>query len=513
MSRELFLCKITLSGGSPKYISTTDYPGSVQYSRQVIAPPSLSLTGKSYVKQQFGSMEIRHDPEDPSAVFNYFDGTWPPPSGEFDVEIQFGEQEEPLFSGKGSIREIRSTSVMFDLLDADVEQDLLELSLDERRILVEQLVDASGVIRVTANAHELIDGSEAIFEGLNATTLNYDGTSDRVFEVVLVDENTFDLKDTDATQHLMGIEGAGHVSVPVVRPMAFGVVTHQSTVKKKEDLLVNPHFDPTQTIHVFEDGVLVGTTWSTPDQFSVPPTAQEIQLNGVIQGEVSVTGLGINAAYLLELFQYACTRLGLTLDATKAPQSNEISISFIISTQMKIKEMLERVAINFNHLFYIRGSTLHLVDRAYTETPKTVETFLSNAVSEPAPIARAESRWQLRSPFSGTAKRLGTLEKYAFVNSQRFTTGNPISVDAYVESDAQMQKILRAYMATEEQTEFSITVPEIDFETRPGDLLTWTDPNTALSCTMIVTGVRGWDFLKEQTTFSGKGTKSILVRS
>jgi hypothetical protein len=64
---------------------------------------------------------------------------------------------------------------------------------------------------------------------------------------------------------------------------------------------------------------------------------------------------------LVDYFTWAChaDRLNLTLDSTKA---NDYDISFTLSSDKQIIDVLDQLAYDCNHAFYIDGSTLYLLD-------------------------------------------------------------------------------------------------------------------------------------------------------
>lgn len=515
----VFLCKLNVPIVGDKYISTTDFQGaSHQYWGEVISPPKLTLAGKGYIQAKFGEMEIRHNPESKDAVFNYKDQSWPPTEKSFALEFGFGEGTPVLFKGTGIISDIEEDRIRIRLLETDDDLDLLEYVQDERRVTVDSLADVSSTLQVTATGHGFIDGAKVIFEGLtNEPELNYNSTEALVYKITTVTANTFVLSGLDPTDYTMGTEGNGKVGPAVVRPMAFGVITHIPIVKKSGILLTNPYLDTGQIIRFYDDAVESGNNIvSDPNEFTTIPTATEITIDFIVAGEGSLSGTGLNATNLSELFSYVCTKLSLTLNTAKAPNASTQKIAFYQGSQIKLKELLNQVAQAMGYQFFIdkANTTLYLIDRL--NQPSSIGTFsdiIRFDVREPHPVSRTESNWTTRVPYTGTTKRLEVKQETAFANSSRFTSGNPHSVPAFLRDDVEMHKVLANIMSTEEKTFFEITIPKVDTTTVPGDRFKHDDENRLLAYDLVITGIKDRDYLRERTSFTARGTKTIIVYS
>lgn len=249
--------------------------------------------------------------------------------------------------------------------------------------------------------------------------------------------------------------------------------------------------------------------------FSTSPSPTHITLNGDSSGgELSVSGTGVNAVTLYELFDYCCTQLSLTLDVTKASSASSLDLSFYVDSQMKVIDLMDSVAVAVNYQFYIEDSTLYLIDKANDPTATEVIgpdiEFITH--EENFPVKQFRSSWTQRVPFTGTDKRLGEESRFQYVNSSNFSVGNVVTIDNFVETEVAQKSILSALQEIYERPLISLRKPEIDFETKIGDKLTFTDQEKVLTYSLYVRSI-SYDHKEEHTTFSGDGTVTAIIRT
>lgn len=597
MSIDTFLCEIDVTGSITKRISAAGNDSratSVFYSAQVISTPNFSLSGDGWISAGFGSLVINNNPRDEDAVFCYADGTYPPELKDYTVRFQYGENAEFLFNGTAVIRSISDKGIELDIVEPAYSEDLLVKTLDTESTRAESTSNASGLIRVSSPIHGLSNGNVVTFEDMNVTTeINYDGTSATEYTVNVIDANTFDLLNTDATLVTLGANSVGQAGIPQLRRMAFGVVTQKVPIKKSSTVISNPHLNITKIIKVYEDGVLIGVGRSTstsrsvtsctpgttteyfvsnstdflvgeevdvigftPGDYNVAnqtitevtstsiktdlnssgfaaisvlgtldfsdallttPTNDKITLNGAAQGEVSVSGEGVNATTLASLCTYIVSTVsGInSVDTTTKSDNGSTAISFFIESQIKVIDLLNQVLPSFNHQFYIDVDQIVLIDRAKEVSSTSLDNFIDIEEIEPIksefPNKTISSTITRRVPFTSTSNTLGTETETSFANSTKYSVGSEKTITAYVEDNDQMRGLLVFILAIDEKPVYNIRQPFININIKPGDVLTFNDQEKELTCKMTVREI-SYDFIKEKTDISGDGTFSILER-
>lgn len=252
----------------------------------------------------------------------------------------------------------------------------------------------------------------------------------------------------------------------------------------------------------------------TSNIFVTNPTPSEITLNNSVSGgELSVTGTSAIASTVLDVLTYTTTQLSLTLDTSNAGSASTTNVAFYIENQKTILDMAADVAKTFKYQFYISNGTLYLIDMFNVPSSTTVEADLDViSVSYNMPVDQFESEWTLRVPFSGTAKRLGSVLKRTAVPSSTFAGVNDrISVEALVESEQAQKANLKRFLTIHERPILSLSTASVNFDISVGDLLTFKDQNKLLECTLNVRSI-SYNFDSEQTEFTGDGSVGILVR-
>jgi hypothetical protein len=269
------LIKFVINNLITKYISTSAASLSRLYTPQIIAPPSFEVGGDGYLAAGFGSFSVLNNPHDQESVFNFHEGTYPPENKSYTISIEWGEQDVDLFTGSAVVRSITDESIELDILGPEYSQDLLEFTLNTTKVPVTNISAGNDSrLRITANNHGIEAGADVIFEEISRdSSLNYDGTSSKVYTCVAVDVNNFELKGTNSSDFSLGSESTGSTGIPVLRPRSFGEVTHRLPVEKSSTTLSNPYLDSTKIIRVYEDGVNIGAGKSTSSSISITSTS------------------------------------------------------------------------------------------------------------------------------------------------------------------------------------------------------------------------------------------------
>jgi hypothetical protein len=124
---------------------------------------------------------------------------------------------------------------------------------------------------------------------------------------------------------------------------------------------------------LFDDGVNVTDN-------IVSSLGSEIKLEPKPIGEIRAFGKNTTTSTLNELFTWGTDKLTLSLDTSKARASSP-KLSFQQETQIKVIDLLDKVAEAYGHLFYIRDGTLFLIDMlGFGESFTLTENEVENSV-------------------------------------------------------------------------------------------------------------------------------------
>ena len=597
-----FLADIDVTDSITKYISTGSYQGNNNfYSPEVKDAPRLELRGKGYVSNTFGSLVLVHDPYKERSVFNFKQGTWPYVKKAYPITVQWGEQAENLFTGSAVIREIKYNEIVMDILKPEFSENLLELTLDlSAQSTVSFQKAFGGEVLVNLVNHGFDSNNQIIFESLSILTgLNYNVTTNpNKYSITVLDADTFTLGGTDGDDFsLTGsptVDTSGVVGIPVLRPMAFGNVSHRLPILKSNNTLSNPHLDPEKIIRVYEDGVQIGagldgdssegvssvsagttTTYTvtehdyvagdiltpydvdgsnqfndsqfkvaqtvisitpttittdlvstgftttltgTPkleftNNFSTVPSTTLVTLNNdTTGGELSISGSALNALNLSTLYSYFASKESLTVNTDKSSNAVNQAVAIYQESQIKVIDLADTVAQQMGYQFYISGTVLYLIDLLNDPSSSAFNGRGKIAIREPAPVQRVQSIYDLRVPFNSNSNKLGTLTKRAFVNSDGFNgVGTVVDFNAYLEDAEEQRLVLINQLAIIERSLLTLQKTDIDFNTKIGDKISFTDSDKFLNCVMYIREILH-DTENSKTTFNGDGIVSTLIQ-
>jgi hypothetical protein len=259
----------------------------------------------------------------------------------FPISFKWGEQATNLFSGSAAVREVTDTSIVLDLLRPQFSQNVLELGQDLSRIITASFRKSGTVVEATILNHGLSTSNQAIFEDLTTVTgLNYDFTTNpEPYSITVVDGNTVTLDDTVADDFGLTTSATadtGFISIPVVRPRAFGKITHRLPVQKVANILSNPHFKTTEIIRIYEDGVQIGAKKSTSTSINITAvtaattTTYTVVSHEYIVGDVLLpTGFGDSQYHVAQtIISIGVTSFVTSFDSTGFSTASPGSVDF-----------------------------------------------------------------------------------------------------------------------------------------------------------------------------------------
>lgn len=342
----MILAEITVDS-TVYYLSTEGYQGENFYYPFIVSMPRLEIgpTGKGgLIGVKLGDIVLTKDPHNQNHPFGGTRfGDMLTAGTQYPCRIIWSENKEVLHDAAISLLSMDTETLSFTLADVAFEQTLKRYSITEKWNYVEEVYNTNPVT-VEVPSHELVVGMQVVFSNMTGAgnELNYTKAQDNWFTVYSVSGDTIGLRDknnnnvdpANVTTGAVSFDNGSdeysgdnipknRIGIPAFVPFTHGEVFHKTpVVRRYEREVANPNLavdNPEYPIQVYEDGVLVGSSDPTSDEyFLTAPTADVIYLNNpMASGDLSISGRSSNGGTLTELFQYFATKLGLGFDNTK----------------------------------------------------------------------------------------------------------------------------------------------------------------------------------------------------
>lgn len=253
----------------------------------------------------------------------------------------------------------------------------------------------------------------------------------------------------------------------------------------------------------------------------VPPTASQVAIHYTPTDEESATTLFSGTAYIKSInrgeirydlygevigsgntiasgtsyenvtlgfvFNEGATTLGLSLDTSLA-RSESTYVEYTMQGDQEITTFLSDLAASFNHMYYIKQGTMHLVDMLTDNGTTTITEFdyfpSTYEFNPPSTIVSGVSRSGITYPY-----------------------GSELSVKTFVRLEASMSTCLNHIWGTWHKPTFNLKIPFVEpLPVTPGMRIQWTDTaqQNSVSGYMRVRNVR-YDFDNEEVTITGEG--------
>lgn len=222
----------------------------------------------------------------------------------------------------------------------------------------------------------------------------FDGTI--MLRKVTTKDITYDIFEAEYEEELLD-EGINLEDEDIVRPFVMGMVEHMNPVRtgrQTERKYYKPDFPgmPGSGFNAYDDGVRINDSWTDNGDGTISRSVN-------IVGELTFSGTA-NITTLVELFEWACGEIGVSLNTTLA---QDVRIDGVITGQQLIIDFISNVAWYCDHGFYILDNTLYLVSNSSDNGSQEVGLG-ANATDPvkitfnwPQPIKKIEATWQTRS--------------------------------------------------------------------------------------------------------------------
>ena len=436
----------------------------------------LSTPYGGYCEMQFGSFSVSQD------VFDQAD-IWPPPQS-FSVAIYYTPDTETnkelLFDGTAHRSSFDRSSVGYDTYGPEYDVDLLSettgYSSAEQNLSNAAAVDeGGGLVGIPCPSHGYKEGDSIVISG----STNYDATYTLPTQAAGTGDE-FIVTATYNAETFAGTEVVSHSGIITI-PRAFGTVTHGAVVRLP-DVGGKPTYHTGYIAgtkgaadgwHVYDDGVNIdaNVTDNGNNTFS---------LNVVAVGEVTICG---TAAYttLAGLFDWACSaaRLPMSLDTTKG-EAPSPPVNYWADSQTKLIDFLSKIAAYHTHFFYIKTSTLYLIDMNVDNGSRTVTEYdyFPASYADKAPLSKITGTWRERSAANETIGRFIRESEYEESYFPSYPYGGELSLEAYGNVRSDIAASLLAISTLYHKQQITAPIPIESSLPVPGEAISGTDTST-----------------------------------
>ena len=447
---------VTWQGASSLLVSNEDVADTHYWDNYIMSVTPLRYQMATiyggYCKMSFGSIDFNPD---------MFTDNWPPPVASgvtFEYTSSDEASKETMFDGGCHLSRISREAVTYNLYAEEYDVDLLKTVSD-------------------------ID------------TTDYDGNTDAVL------------------------------------PRAFGTITHQTPVRLADvggyPTYHNGYITGTKGTdwHIYDDGVNIDANVTDNGDYTFALSATPV-------GEVTISGTA-EYADLLSAMAWACSvwNLGLSFnigDMTAALQYNdgditwenddttwadtlanaEYPLAYWASSQRVMIEFFSDLCSWLCCLFYIRSSTLFLLDMANTNSSRTLTEYdmMPSDYSYENPVAMLSAKWQTRDAVEETIGKY--VKTYDHETSQKsdYAYGEERTITPYHDTKATIDTQLAAIIEYIHKPQANVRIPFAGNVPVPGEAISFTDTSLGSDIDVAIKSrTVQYDFNAEEVTIEGEG--------
>jgi len=450
---------VTWQGANSLLVSNEDFADTHFWDNYLmgVTPLRYQMAGPhgGYCKMSFGSINLNPD---------MFEDNWPPPVASgvtFEYTASDEASKETLFEGGAHLSRISRESVTYNLYAQKYDVDLLK----------------------TVN---------------DIAATDYDGNTDTVL------------------------------------PRAFGSVTHQTPVRLADvggkPTYHNGYITGTKGTdwNVFDDGVNIDANVTDNGDYT-------FRLSATPVGEVTITGTG-EYEDLISAMAWACSVWNLALsynigDMTAAVQYKAGDITWqdddtawadlLANSDYPLAHWAgsQRIMIDFfsdlcawlTCLFYIRSSTLYLLDMANTNTSRTMDEydFMPSDYSYDQPVATLAANWETRAAVEETIGKYVKTTEHRHTKKSDYTYGEERAIEPYHDTRATIDARLAAILAYIHKPSANVRIPFAGNIPLPGEAISFTDTSLGQDISVAIKSrTVQYNFNNEEVTIEGEGSIS-----
>lgn len=307
--------------------------------------------------------------------------------------------------------------------------------------------------------------------------------------------------DVNLLSEAMDYEGD---TVPL--PRAFGTVRYRKPVRLPDvngkPTYHNAYLAGSKGIdwHVYDDGVNVDANVTDNGDGTFSLSAAPV-------GEVTISGTGAQTT-VSGIAAWAAGRLGLSYNATRA-RGVSPAAAFWADSQQVITSLLSEICAFFTHLYYIRSSTLYLVDMLSDNgtVSLTEYDFFPAQYSDHPPVSLIRAEWTVRQAVEETIGKYVKDVPNETVKKSTYLYGDEMGVTPYHTTRGNIDSALTNILTVLHKPVVTVSMPlSGGVLPVPGQALTYTDESSVLPVTVSVRARNlRYDFLDETVTVEGEG--------
>jgi len=233
-----------------------------------------------------------------------------------------------------------------------------------------------------------------------------------------------------------------------------------------------------------------------------------------IVGEPLVTGMGAEGETLEEFFLWCKYQLEVpNHNFLKAPNLATSKISVSVKSQIKVTELMGEVAESTNHLCYVRDNILHVIDLSATQDEFVdIPSYeiVSASVANEYPISYIETSFSKKVVYDDEWP-IKVEDDETTVRVDNVSVGSSQTVNAVSKVVVDNRTYLQSILSHKKKANMSVTVNDVNLDLLIGTRVKFNREEEQISYDMIV-GTISYDFKKLETSFSGRGTISVIER-
>ena len=184
-----------------------------------------------------------------------------------------------------------------------------------------------------------------------------------------------------------------------------------------------------------------------------------------------------------------------------------------MNSQIKVTDLMGKIAESTNHVCYIVDDTLYVVDLGY-ESVNFVSIpsyeIINASVDSEYPISFIETSFTKKVVYDDEWP-ITTQDENEKVRVDNVSVGSSEVVDAVSKVAVDNRKYLQAILNHRKKAKMSLTVNDVNLNYSIGTRVKFSREEEQISYDMIIDNI-SYNFKNLQTQFSGRGTISVIER-
>ena len=536
-------------GSTQFYMATQGFAGSNFYHPFVQSLPTIEWSGEGFLKTQAGQMTLTNNPDNDDHPFAYstnWNSLITDPDQQFLTSINPGEPEgakSALWHGYSVVRNITENSIQFDLFElakytaldnqrlvGDYSVSSLTagnptiLTIDNREMggnTAEDWIKVGDLITVNNTFSPVIANTQYLVTAVSSNNVSIAlDSSGATFATPRVVTNTFDsgsgtrciLNKILTVPYVAFATGASIREIPRDRFFQDGFFGHYFFTAFQ-----NWYPSPGTNFKIFIDGV------NETSNFTLVSKSYKRTDGANYDGTITVQTLSSDHTVfdMVDLLYSPC-------DKTKAPDSDDsvkAGIMVEYSEDTTVEDFLSDICKNTNHQFFVRYTSAtdsalnsYLIERSNAPSATNLDNneILKATYQFVNPVKAITTPFKTRNESGSLAgdnyQYLESEKSMAILNSD-LPSGSIIQYSQMHDQTGQQLQYLLSILNIEKKMYLTVTLDNINTSILPGDNLNFTREVDKVTVNQLLVRKIIYDLNKQQTTFCGDGTITLLEKT